>query len=157
VIGIHALFGAFMAGVIMPHEWNLRNILIDKIEDVALILLLPLFFAITGLRTEIGSLNSLHLWGICLLIIALAIAGKLGGSAIAAKFSGESNYTSLAVGVLMNTRGLMELVILNIGYELKILNQQIFTMMVIMALVTTFMTTPLLNMLDRHKRKTSTS
>lgn len=155
LIGIHALFGAFVAGVIMPQEWDLKKIIIDKVEDVALILLLPLFFVITGLRTEIGALNSLYLWGICLLIIFAAILGKFGGSALAAKLTGESNYSSLTIGALMNTRGLMELVILNIGYELGILKEDIFTMMVIMALVTTFMTSPLLNLFDRIYKKKS--
>lgn len=150
VIGIHALFGAFIAGVIMPQEWDFRTIITDKIEDVALILLLPLFFVITGLRTEIGSLNSPQLWGLCVFIIFLAILGKFGGSALAAKVSGESTYSSLTIGILMNTRGLMELVILNIGYDLKILTESVFTMMVIMAIVTTFMTSPLLNLVDRY-------
>lgn len=149
LIGIHALFGAFMAGLVMPAEWSIRKVIIDKIEDVALILLLPLFFVITGLRTQIEALNTPILWGICLLITIVAIIGKLGGGALAAKFTGESNYNSLVIGVLMNTRGLMELIILNIGYELKILSNEVFTMMVIMALVTTFMTGPLLDLVER--------
>jgi len=149
LIGIHALFGAFIAGLVMPAEWSIRKVIIDKIEDVALILLLPLFFVITGLRTQIEALNTPMLWGICLLITIVAIIGKLGGGALAAKFSGESNYNSLVIGVLMNTRGLMELIILNIGYELKILSNEVFTMMVIMALVTTFMTGPLLDLVER--------
>jgi Kef-type K+ transport system membrane component KefB len=153
LIGIHALFGAFLAGVIMPHEWDLRKSVTDKVEDVALIMLLPLFFVITGLRTEIGALNSLYLWGVCGLVILLAIAGKFGGSALAAKMTGESNHSSLTIGILMNTRGLMELVILNIGFELGILKGGIFTIMVIMAVVTTFMTSPLLNLVDRYYQR----
>ncbi len=149
VIGIHALFGAFMAGVIMPVEWSFRKVIIDKIEDVSLVLLLPLFFVFTGLRTQVGLLNDSSLWGVCGVIIAIAILGKFGGSAIAARLSGENMHDSLAIGVLMNTRGLMELIILNIGYDLGILSPQMFTMMVIMALVTTFMTSPLLNLLGR--------
>ncbi len=155
LIGIHALFGAFMAGVIMPQNWNFRQIITDKVEDVALILLLPLFFVITGLRTHINLLNTPTLWAVCALITFIAIAGKLGGAAAAAKLSGESSYNSLAVGILMNTRGLMELIILNIGYDLKILSDEIFTMMVIMALLTTFMTSPALNLLDRIYKKKS--
>jgi Kef-type K+ transport system membrane component KefB len=150
VIGIHALFGAFLAGVIMPEEWNFRKVIIDKIEDVALVLLLPLFFVFTGLRTQIGLLNDSSLWGICLLVIILAIAGKFGGSAIAARIKGESWHDSLAIGALMNTRGLMELVILNIGYDLGILTPQIFTIMVIMALVTTLMTSPALDLINHY-------
>jgi len=149
VIGIHALFGAFLAGVIMPHEWNFRKLLIDKTEDVALVLLLPLFFVFTGLRTQIGLINDPALWGSCLMIIAVAVIGKFGGSAIAAKFAGETTRDSLSIGALMNTRGLVELVVLNIGYDMHILTPQIFTMMVIMALVTTFMTNPLMNIINR--------
>ncbi len=153
LIGVHALFGAFMAGVIMPQQWHFRQVITDKVEDVALILLLPLFFVITGLRTHINAVNTPTLWAVTLLIIFVAVLGKLGGSAVAAKLTGESNYNSLTIGALMNTRGLMELVILNIGYDLNILSQEIFTMMVIMALVTTFMTSPLLNLLDRTYKK----
>ncbi|HLO70224.1 MAG TPA: cation:proton antiporter [Flavipsychrobacter sp.] len=153
LIGVHALFGAFMAGVIMPQQWHFRQIVTDKVEDVALILLLPLFFVITGLRTHINTVNTPTLWAVTLLIILVAVLGKLGGSAVAAKLTGENNYNSLSIGVLMNTRGLMELVILNIGYDLDILSQEIFTMMVIMALVTTFMTSPLLNLLDKAYNK----
>jgi Kef-type K+ transport system membrane component KefB len=153
VIGIHALFGAFMAGIIMPLEWNFRHIIINKIEDVSMVLFLPIFFVLTGLRTEMGLLNEISLWGICLIIIALAVIGKLGGSSLAAKLSGESAYESLSIGALMNTRGLMELIILNIGYDLGILTPQVFTMMVIMALVTTLMTNPILNLLDRIYKK----
>ncbi|MBS1584702.1 MAG: cation:proton antiporter [Bacteroidetes bacterium] len=154
VIGIHALFGAFIAGVCMPAEWSFRKLIIDKIEDVALVMLLPLFFVFTGLRTQIGLLNDPSLWGMCAVIILVAIAGKFGGSAIVARISGESTHTSLSIGALMNTRGLMELVILNIGYDLGILTLQVFTMMVLMALVTTFMTSPIMSLLDRvYKRK----
>ena len=157
VIGIHALFGAFMAGVIMPIEWDFRKLIIDKIEDVSMVMLLPLFFVFTGLRTQIGLLNNLHLWMICLLIIAVAVIGKFAGSAIAARIAGENMHDSLAIGALMNTRGLMELIILNIGYDLGILSPKIFAMMVVMALVTTFMTSPALNLLDKYYSKRSAS
>lgn len=151
VIGIHALFGAFLAGVIMPSQNDLRHRMISRIEDVALVLLLPLFFVFTGLRTQIGLLNDVSLWLVCLVIIAVAIAGKFGGSALAARYTGENLKDSLMIGALMNTRGLVELVVLNIGYDLGILSPQVFTMMVLMALVTTFMTTPLLNLINRMK------
>jgi Kef-type K+ transport system membrane component KefB len=148
VIGIHALFGAFMAGAIMPENIKFRNIFIEKVEDVALILLLPLFFVFTGLRTEIGLLNDPYLWKVTGLIIAVAVIGKFIGSAIAAKFVGQNWKDSLTIGALMNTRGLMELVVLNIGYDLGVLTPEIFAMMVIMALVTTFMTGPALDIIN---------
>lgn len=149
IIGIHALFGAFMAGVIMPSNPRFRSMFIDKIEDVALVLLLPLFFVITGLRTEIGLLNDSYLWIVTGVIILVAVFGKFVGSAVAAKYVGQSWKDSLTIGTLMNTRGLMELVVLNIGYDLGVLNAEIFAMMVIMALVTTFMTGPVLNIINR--------
>jgi Kef-type K+ transport system membrane component KefB len=149
IVGIHALFGAFLAGVIMPDSFSFKKVITDKIEDVALVLLLPLFFVFTGLRTEIGMLNTTGLWITCLGVTAVAVAGKLGGSALAARFLGQSWHNSLSIGVLMNTRGLMELVVLNIGYDLGILGPQIFTMMVFMALFTTFMTGPALSLVNR--------
>jgi len=147
-IGIHALFGAFMAGAIMPENVKFRSIFIEKIEDVALVLLLPLFFVFTGLRTEIGLLNDPYLWSITGLIILVAVTGKFIGSALAAKFVGQNWRDSLAIGALMNTRGLMELVVLNIGYDLGVLSPEIFAMMVIMALLTTFMTGPALDVIN---------
>ena len=147
-IGIHALFGAFMAGAIMPENVKFRSIFIEKIEDVALVLLLPLFFVFTGLRTEIGLLNDPYLWSITGLIILVAVTGKFIGSALAAKFVGQNWKDSLAIGALMNTRGLMELVVLNIGYDLGVLSPEIFAMMVIMALLTTFMTGPALDVIN---------
>ncbi|MEC5165850.1 Kef-type K+ transport system membrane component KefB [Flavobacterium sp. PL11] len=148
IIGIHALFGAFMAGAIMPDIPKFRTIFIEKVEDVALILLLPLFFVFTGLKTEIGLLNDPYLWKITGFIILIAVVGKFVGSALAAKFVGQSWRDSLTIGALMNTRGLMELIVLNIGLELKVLTPEIFTMMVIMALVTTFMTGPALDLIN---------
>jgi Kef-type K+ transport system membrane component KefB len=148
VIGIHALFGAFLAGVIMPPQKEFKRILSEKIEDVSLVLLLPLFFVFTGLRTQIGLLYQSQLWGVCFLIIGVAVLGKFVGSAAAAKFVGQSWKDSLLIGVLMNTRGLMELVVLNIGYELGILSPEIFTMMVLMALVTTFMAGPAIGAIE---------
>ena len=156
VIGIHALFGAFMAGTIMPDNTKFRNMLTEKVEDVALVLLLPLFFVFTGLRTEIGLINDPYLWKVTGLIILVAITGKFAGSALAAKFVGQSWRDSLSIGALMNTRGLMELIVLNIGYDLGILSPEIFSMMVIMALVTTFMTGPALDLIARlFKEKTN--
>lgn len=148
VIGIHALFGAFMAGAIMPENTKFRTLFIDKIEDVALVLLLPLFFVFTGLRTQIGLLNDGHLWMITGFIILTAVAGKFAGSALTAKFLGINWKESLTIGALMNTRGLMELIVLNIGYDLGVLSPEIFAMLVIMALFTTFMTGPALDLIN---------
>jgi len=143
LIGIHALFGAFLAGIVMPTAGGFRDKLVVRVENLSAVLLLPVFFAFTGLRTQIGLLNSAEDWFICLIIIAVATAGKLGGSALAARLTGMNWSESLQLGALMNTRGLMELIALNIGYEMGILSQHIFTMLVIMALVTTIMTGPL--------------
>lgn len=149
VLGVHALFGAFVAGVIMPSNLSFRRIMTEKVEDVALVLFLPLFFVFTGLRTEIGALNTPHLWGVCALFVAVSIVGKLAGAAFSARFVGESWRDSLSIGVLMNTRGLMELIVLNIGYEMGILPASIYVIFVIMALFTTFMATPTLMLIDR--------
>ena len=148
VIGIHALFGAFMTGAIMPDVPKFRTIFIEKVEDVSLILLLPLFFVFTGLKTEIGLINDPYLWKVTGFIILVAVIGKFLGSALAAKFVGQTWSDSFTIGALMNTRGLMELIVLNIGLELKVLTPEVFTMMVIMALVTTFMTGPALNLIN---------
>jgi Kef-type K+ transport system membrane component KefB len=149
VIGIHALFGAFMAGAIMPESTRFRSMFIEKIEDVAVLLLLPLFFVFTGLRTQIGLLNDLEHWLIAGVIILVAVIGKFVGSALAARFVGQNWKDSLSIGALMNTRGLMELIVLNIGYDLGVLSAELFSMMVLMALVTTFMTGPSLDLINR--------
>jgi len=148
VIGIHSLFGAFIAGVIMPSDFSFRKIVSDKIEDISLILLLPLFFVITGLRTHIGLLNEGYLWVTFGWILLVAITGKIGGSTLAAKLVGQSWKDSLSIGILMNTRGLMQLIVLNIGYDLGVLSPEIFAMMVLMALVTTLMTGPALDLIN---------
>jgi Kef-type K+ transport system membrane component KefB len=151
-LGIHALFGAFLAGVVMPSLAGIRSFLKDKLEAFTSAALLPLFFAFTGLRTEIRLLNDWSGWLMCLCVILVAIAGKLGGSMLMARWTRMSWRDSFSIGVLMNTRGLIELVILNIGYDLGILSARIFVMMVIMALVTTFMTAPLLSLLKLGNR-----
>jgi Kef-type K+ transport system membrane component KefB len=149
VIGIHALFGAFLAGVIMPANLSLRKLFTERVEDVSIMLLLPLFFAFTGLRTQIGLLNSANMWLICGVIIALAVIGKFMGGALAARMVGLSWKDGLSIGALMNTRGLMELIVLNIGYDLGILTPEIFTMFVLMALTTTFLTAPALSFIEK--------
>lgn len=153
VIGIHALFGAFLAGVIMPAT-SIKQLLTDKLEDVSVMLLLPIFFVYTGLRTHIGLLNHGDLWIVCGMIMLVAVAGKFGGSTITARLMGQTWRQSVSIGALMNTRGLMELVVLNIGFDLGILSPEIFAMMVLMALATTFMTGPLLDLVAfSEKRK----
>ena len=148
VIGIHALFGAFMAGAIMPANINFRSILIEKVEDVSVIVLLPLFFVFTGLRTKIGLIDTAELWQIAGVVIVVAVVGKFVGSALAAKYVGQTWRDSLTIGALMNTRGLMELIVLNIGKDLGVLDDRIFAILVIMALVTTFMTGPALDLIN---------
>jgi Kef-type K+ transport system membrane component KefB len=150
-LGIHALFGAFLAGVVMPSDAGFRRFLKDRLEPFSSASLLPLFFAFTGLRTQIGLINDWAGWLICLVIIIVAVVGKLGGSMLVARWTNMSWRDSFSIGVLMNTRGLVELVVLNIGYDLGILSARIFAMMVIMALVTTFMTAPLLSLLQLTK------
>lgn len=151
VIGIHALFGAFLAGVVMPRQRRFRAYLTERLEEFSSVFLLPLFFAFTGLRTKIGLLNDARSWLLCGLIILVATAGKLGGSMLAARMTGAGWYEAFALGALMNSRGLMELIALNVGYELGILSPRIFAMMVLMALVTTFATGPLLSLADRWR------
>ena len=129
----------------MPGNVKFRKIMTEKVEDVSLALFLPLFFVSTGLRTEIGLLNKPELWWLCLIFIVVAIAGKFGGAMFSARFVGESWKDSLYIGALMNTRGLMELVVLTIGYEMGILTPSVFVILVLMTLVTTFMTTPLVS------------
>ncbi len=141
---IHALFGAFLAGVIMPKQSEFIADISHKLEDVAVVLLLPIFFAFNGLRTSIGLLNSPEMWLFCLLIILVAIVGKFGGSTVAARATGVPWREASAIGILMNTRGLMELVLLNIGLDIGVISPALFAMLVIMALVTTFMTAPVL-------------
>ena len=150
VIGIHALFGAFLAGIIMPDDF--RQLLVNKVEDLTVVLFLPLFFAFTGLRTHITGLSDPEMYVTLFLIVLVAVAGKFLGSALAARFVGQDWKTSLSIGALMNTRGLMELVVLNIGYDLGVLSPEIFAMMVFMALITTFMTGPLLSLIDKTVR-----
>lgn len=149
VIGIHSLFGAFLAGAILPADEQLRETVRNKVQDVAVLLLLPLFFVFTGLRTEIGLLGAGGAWLVGGAILLVAVVGKFLGSAVAARAVGYGWPDSLSVGALMNTRGLMELVVLNIGYDLGILSPAIFTLMVLMALLTTCMAGPALDLIRR--------
>jgi Kef-type K+ transport system membrane component KefB len=149
LIGIHAVFGAFALGAVIPHDSGLARELTDKLEDLVVVLFLPAFFAFTGMRTQIGLVDGLSNWLLCGLIILVASLGKFGGSALAARLTGLGWRDSAALGVLMNTRGLMELIVLNIGLELKVISPTLFAMLVIMAVVTTFATTPILQRITR--------
>ncbi|MBX3275549.1 MAG: cation:proton antiporter [Sandaracinaceae bacterium] len=145
-LGIHALFGAFAIGAAMPKDPGFVHQLTEKLEDLTVVFLLPLFFASAGLKTSIGGFGA-EMWGYFGLIMLVAVAGKLGGSAIAARITGLNWREAGALGILMNTRGLMELVILTIGLELGVISPALFTMMVFMALATTMMTTPVVRWL----------
>jgi Kef-type K+ transport system membrane component KefB len=146
-IGIHAIFGAFLLGAIIPHDANVARDFQHKLEDIVKILLLPAFFAYTGMRTEIGLVSGWQAWGFTALIIVVATLGKFGGTLAAARLTGLDWRMSTALGILMNTRGLMELIVLNIGLEMGVISPTLFAMMVIMALVTTMTTTPVLQRL----------
>jgi Kef-type K+ transport system membrane component KefB len=152
-IGIHAIFGAFLIGTIIPHDSKVATQVTDRIADIVRVMFLPAFFAFTGLRTEIGLIESGQDWMICALIVIVATAGKFGGTALAAKASGLGWRDSGALGILMNTRGLVELIVLNIGLDLGVITPRLFTMLVIMALVTTMMTSPILTRLVRNPNR----
>ncbi|HMO84060.1 MAG TPA: cation:proton antiporter, partial [Lacipirellulaceae bacterium] len=149
-IGIHAIFGAFLLGAVIPHESDVARDFQEKLADIVKILLLPAFFAYTGMRTQIGLVSGWQAWAVCGVIILVATVGKFGGT-LAARATGLSWPISAALGVLMNTRGLMELIVLNVGLDLGVISPELFAMMVIMALVTTIATTPLLHLLMRDR------
>jgi Kef-type K+ transport system membrane component KefB len=148
-IGIHALFGAFLIGAIIPHDSRLARDINSKFEDLVVVLFLPIFFAFTGLRTQIGLLNNARDWLVCLLIIGVASLGKFGGATLAARLTGLAWGEAASVGILMNTRGLMELIVLNVGLDLGVLSSTLFAMLVVMAVVTTVATTPILHALTK--------
>jgi Kef-type K+ transport system membrane component KefB len=151
-IGIHAIFGAFLLGAIIPHHSRVAAHATERIADIVRVMLLPVFFAYIGLRTEIGLVDGAADWLLCTLIIVVATAGKFGGTTIAARLVGLDWRNSAALGILMNTRGLVELIVLNIGFDLGVISPRLFTMLVIMALVTTLMTAPVLTVLTRGAR-----
>ena len=147
-INIAVIFGAFIMGFIMPRNAGLTEDVTSRMEDIVVVLLLPLFFAYTGLKTNIGLLDRPILWVITLVLIVIAIVGKLFGAMIAARISGFDWRASAVIGTLMNTRGLTELIVLNLALEKGVISDALFAMLVIMALVTTFMAGPLLSVLD---------
>lgn len=151
MIGIHALFGAFLMGAVMPEQNQFKEKLAARIQDVTTAVLLPLFFAFTGLRTQVGLLNDAQSWLICGLVLFCAVLGKFGGATLAARLTGHDWRTSSILGALMNTRGLVELIVLNLGYDLGILSPKVFTIMVIMAVLTTMMAGPIVRVLTRRR------
>jgi len=146
-IGVHAIFGAFLLGAIIPHDSAIARAFTRKLEDLVTVLLLPAFFAFTGMRTRIGLVSGVEQWLVCGLILLVATAGKFGGALVSARLTGLGWRDSVALGLLMNTRGLMELIALNIGLDMKVISPTLFAMMVLMALATTMATTPFLQRL----------
>jgi Kef-type K+ transport system membrane component KefB len=149
LIGIFAIFGAFFLGAILSAEHEFRRAVTYRLRDLVTGFFLPIFFTYTGLRTNISTLGSLELWGLCGLVLAVAVIGKFGGCGLAAWLSGFPGREAACIGVMMNTRALMELIVINLGYELKVIPPSVFCMLVLMALVTTIMTTPILLRLMR--------
>jgi K+:H+ antiporter len=148
-LGIHALFGAFLVGALLPSTEAVVETLVERLRDLMVVLLLPIYFAFTGLRMSVGLLSGPGMWAVCAVVLLAAITGKLGGTTIAARAMGMPWRSAAALGALMNTRGLMELVILNVGLDIGVISPTLFTMMVIMALVTTALTTPLVTWLTK--------
>jgi Kef-type K+ transport system membrane component KefB len=146
-IGVHAIFGAFLLGAVIPHESGLARALLQSLEGLVTVLILPAFFAFTGMRTEIGLVSGWSDWSVVALIVLVASVGKFGGTVVAARTSGLDWRHATGLGVLMNTRGLMELIVLNVGLDLGVISPTLFTMLVLMALVTTVATTPVLQQL----------
>lgn len=146
-LGIHPLFGAFLAGICFPRASSLREGVRQRLEMLVSVLLLPLFFALTGMRTRLDLLNKPTMWLWAAIVLAAAMIGKVGGATVASRLTGQSWRDSLALGVLLNTRGLVELIVLNIGYNVGVFSPALFTMLVVMALITTTCTTPFLNLL----------
>ncbi len=148
ILSMHALFGSFILGLIMPEDVKFRHVLTEKVEDVSLNIFLPLFFASSGLRTELGLINTPELWLLLMIFIGVAIVGKIGGTYLSARICGLPQKDSLYLGAYMNTRGLMELVVLKIGLDLGVLPPVFFAILVLMTLVTTVMTAPLIHLID---------
>ncbi|HEV3416973.1 MAG TPA: cation:proton antiporter [Pirellulales bacterium] len=149
LIGIFAVFGAFITGAVLSSHHEFREAITRRLRDFMTVFFLPIFFTYTGLRTEVGSLHSIGMWLLCATVVAAAIAGKLLGCGIAARVSGFALRESACIGIMMNTRGLVELIVINLGYEMRVIPKSVFCMLVLMALVTTIMTTPILLRLMR--------
>ena len=155
-IGIHPLFGAFVAGLCFPRIERWQTAVRARLDMLVSVLLLPLFFALTGMRTRLDLLSGSRIWLWTAVVLVAAVAGKMGGAILAARWTGQSWHNALALGALLNTRGLVELVVLNIAYNAHVFSPTLFTMLVVMALVTTMLTTPILNLLGvEHNGKES--
>jgi K+:H+ antiporter len=146
-IGVHPLFGAFLAGICFPRVPHWQSAIRLRVDMLTSVLLLPLFFALTGLRTRLDLLSGRSAWLWAGIVLLAAVFGKIGGASLAARWSGQSWKEALALGALLNTRGLVELIVLNIAYNARVFSPTLFTMLVLMALLTTMLTTPLLNLL----------
>jgi Kef-type K+ transport system membrane component KefB len=146
-IGVHPLFGAFLAGVCFPRIPHWQLAMRERLDMIVSVLLLPLFFALTGMRTRLDLLNDASMWLWAGIVLAAAVFGKMGGAALAARWTGQSWRDAIALGALLNTRGLVELIVLNIAYTIGAFTPTLFTMLVVMALVTTMITTPILSAL----------
>jgi Kef-type K+ transport system membrane component KefB len=144
-VGVHPLFGAFMAGLCFPRIEHWQAAIRARLDMLVSVLLLPLFFALTGMRTRLDLLNGSTIWLWTGIVLLVAVAGKMGGAVLAARLTGQSWRNAAALGALLNTRGLVELIVLNIAYNAHVFSPTLFTMLVVMALVTTAITTPILN------------
>jgi Kef-type K+ transport system membrane component KefB len=149
LIGIFAVFGAFVTGAVLSSHEEFREAITRRMRDFMTVFFLPIFFTYTGLRTEVGSLHSVEMWLLCGAVIAAAVVGKFLGCGLAARLNGFSRRESACIGTMMNTRGLVELIVVNLGYDMRVIPKSVFCMLVLMALVTTVMTTPLLLRLMR--------
>lgn len=147
-VGVHAIFGAFMIGLITPHEKEFAIAITEKIEDLVTLVLIPIYFAYNGLMTDLGNLDDAMAWGIVTLVIITAVFGKIFGTYIAGVFSNIPHRESLTIGVLMNTKGLVEMIILNLGYSEGVINAKIYSIFVVMALFTTFMVYQFIYIID---------
>jgi Kef-type K+ transport system membrane component KefB len=147
-LGLHPLFGAFLAGLCFPRDLSWRDAIRGRLDMLISVLLLPMFFALTGLRTRLDLINTPATWLWTAIILAAATFGKVGGATLAGRWTGQSWRDSLALGALLNTRGLVELIVLNIGYSMGVFSPTLFTMLVVMALITTMCTTPALSLLE---------
>lgn len=143
-IGIFAIFGGFMLGVLLHDQHGVAKAWRKKVGEFVAVFFLPIFFTYTGLRTNIGGLDSWELWGWCGLLIVLAVVAKLGGCYFAARWSGLNHHESKVIGIMMNTRALMELIIINVGFDIGVISQNVFTMLVLMAVFSTVITVPAL-------------
>ncbi|KAJ0980066.1 hypothetical protein J5N97_015549 [Dioscorea zingiberensis] len=153
IIGIHPLFGAFVVGVLVPKEGPFAGVLIEKTEDLISGLILPLYFVSSGLKTNVATIKGGKSWALLVLVIATACIGKIGGTILVALLAKMPCREALALGLLMNTKGLVELIVLNIGKDRKVLNDETFAIMVLMALFTTFITTPAVMAVYKHARR----